>query len=294
MCCPACESSIDEGRYRESAEPSCALCGSEGPEEANEVDERIQAANADLADAESFCNRLASDRDAARLLFSELQSQRDQAVEGLERVSQQLASPHDVTAELNVLSLTAREAELATLLEGASPTPERSLQADGDLPIIEAAVEVSKEMFEALQREVLSEVSSAILLLAQKLGVENVSRAEFDGGGRLFIDQGGTKTSFSKLSAGERLRFRVAAALAVIEVAEKRGHGRHPGLLVLDSPGAQEMAPDNFATLVASLQDTAKVTPDVQFVIGAVARPQLVTSVAEDHAVYAQGKNFLF
>jgi hypothetical protein len=294
VCCPACESSIDEGRYRGSTGPSCALCGSEVPEEVNELDVRIEAANADLTDAESFCNRLARDRDAALLLFSQLQSQRDQAVEGLERVSEQLASPHDLAAEQNVLSLVAREAELTSLVAGACPTPERSFQADGDLPIIEAAEEISKAMFEGLQREVLSEVSSAILLLAQKLGVENVSRAEFDGGGRLFIDQGGTRTSFSKLSPGERLRFRVAAALAVIEVADKRGHGRHPGLLVLDSPGAQEMAPDNFASLVASLQDMSKLTPEVQFVIGAVARPQLVSRLAEDHAVYAQGKNFLF
>ncbi len=87
------------------------------------------------------------------------------------------------------------------------------------------------------------------------------------------IVQGKAPTSFGRLSAGENLRVRIAAALAVIEVARQRMYGRHPGLLVLDSPGAQEMAPADFAALLSRVHEAIQSVGDIQIIVGCPCGP---------------------
>ncbi|MFC7662181.1 hypothetical protein ACFQWF_03945 [Methylorubrum suomiense] len=87
---------------------------------------------------------------------------------------------------------------------------------------------------------------------------------------------------------------RIAAALAVIEVARQRMYGRHPGLLVLDSPGAQEMAPADFAALLSRVHEAIQSAGDIQIIVGARADPTLLDVVPCDHVTHAHGERFLF
>ena len=75
-----------------------------------------------------------------------------------------------------------------------------------------------------------------------KFGMHNLSQASLKGNANLSLVKGGVATSYSKVTEGEKLRLKVATVLAMIEVAEKKGVGRHPGLLMIDSPAAQEVS----------------------------------------------------
>jgi hypothetical protein len=117
---------------------------------------------------------------------------------------------------------------------------------------------------------------------------------EFNGAGALQISQGGADTHFSKLTAGERLRVRIAAAIAVVEVARVRGYGRHPGLLILDSPRSEEMADGDFAQLLSSVESVVSNVGNMQVIIGAIATPELLRVAPKTHTRHAIGRAALF
>ena len=83
----------------------------------------------------------------------------------------------------------------------------------------------------------------------------------------LSLVKGGMDTSYSKVTEGEKLRLKVATILAMLEIGEQKGVGRHPGLLMIDSPGAQEVFQDDLDALVSALQAVAKDIPHCQIFV---------------------------
>ena len=72
---------------------------------------------------------------------------------------------------------------------------------------------------------------------------------------------GSTSTSYGAVSEGEKLRLKVATAIAIMSVGQRRGIGRHPGLLLIDSPAAQEVSAADLDALMAGLASiTTKVS----------------------------------
>lgn len=92
----------------------------------------------------------------------------------------------------------------------------------------------------------------------------------------------------------ERLRMRVAASLATMKVARDRGFGRHPGLLVLDSPAAGEMSTPDFTRLIGAVNDIVADIPGVQVIVGGIKRPELDGVVDFAHRREAVGVYTLF
>lgn len=99
---------------------------------------------------------------------------------------------------------------------------------------------------------------------------------------------------FGKLNPGEKLRFRIAAALAAVATAKWSGIGRHPGLVVLDSPASEEMSSDDFAAVVAGLKSLAEEEAGVQIIVGAIMRPEISAAVSSDNVRYAPKGSGLF
>ena len=291
VCCPACEASIEARRYEAADAETCALCGSPEAEEALD-NERLDSIVADVEAVEASVKRLKVKVGTANRRVLDIEARRDETVRAIETVQFQLAHDEDARLELGITSLEARASELRDLI---AEQPEESPSADDvDVAVLKAAETVTKSMFEELQRSVLADVSASLTRLAQKFGVENVEAIRFKMNGTLSVHQGGTETSFGKLAPGERLRVRVAAALAVVEVARTRGFGRHPGLLVLDSPGAQEMASSDFAAMLASVHEAITATKGLQIIVGALARPELTNVIVFENRIHAEGEDYLF
>ena len=209
---------------------------------------------------------------------------------GSPRSGARLAEPEESDLELRIAALEARGAELRSLLpEGGDDAAEAP-----DVPVLRATALVTKELFEGLQRETVADLSAALLRICRDIGVENLADMTLAPHGALSVHQGGSRTTFSQLSPGENLRVRIAAALAVVEVARLRGYGRHPGLLVLDSPAAQEMSNADFAALLARVQAVVADAPGIQVLVGAVARPELTAVVPRERCRHAEGLDYLF
>jgi hypothetical protein len=118
--------------------------------------------------------------------------------------------------------------------------------------------------------------------------------AKLSGGLHLQIVKSGTSSSYSKLTDGEKLRLKLATLAALIVVAEEENVGRFPGLLVIDSPGAQEVAFKDLEQIIAGLNDIAKEISHLQVIVGSRASGAICEQIAKTQCVQAVGADYLW
>ncbi|WP_232496201.1 hypothetical protein [Novosphingobium kaempferiae] len=289
-CCPSCARAFGNDRFVASESLVCGLCGNE-EEENGSSEALINGLEADAAETlkvqKAALKALEAAKDAAKNAtgaVATLVSQIDEVQAKLHRGS----ASDDI--RLEIATLKARIEELKFT---AGPVVDLA-PIQQELAVLSAAEKVTKSLFNDLQTAILDDVSKALMKFSTAFGVKNLQSMALNGAGQIKIEQGGQTTSFMKLNPGENLRVRIAAALAVLDVAERRGHGRHPGLIILDSPAAQEMSSQDFAALVESVVAAVDEFPNVQILIGAVNREELLSHVPVERRRHAAGETPLF
>lgn len=291
VCCPACEASFKPGRFAEANTRTCGLCGDVDTDHDSSDTDGLTHLEAAVADSGQV-------RDSAEQALQQVQStlryaegSRDSVQQRLSEISATL-STSDESEQLSreIVGLEARIEELGAMLAGPAET---TFDEDETLRILSAAEAVTKSAMESLQAEIMKEVGDQIFNLAERFGVRNLEEFSFKAH-RMDLRQGGVNVTFTGLNAGENLRIRVAAALATLQVARSRGYGRHPGLLVLDSPAASEMSVADFAALIEAVSKTVEEIPGIQVIVGALARPELDSVIPLDRRRVAIGSDTLF
>lgn len=316
--CPRCAAQVTP--ERQAAEPDkheCSVCSSELNLEALRSDvivaasvphDVVAALAADLpeqdgSDQEAQEARLddveaaerasaAADALAAALETEivELTGQRNDAVARVITGDDLLAAAKDRRAL--ELDLARAEGALAALTQPADPTrvnPTDPLQ----LAVAEAAEQVLKKWVKDAQDPMLRLISADIEHLTRSFGAENLSDFSLSGAANLALRENGVKQTYSGLTEGEKLRVKIAAAIALIKHGYVGGVGRHPGLLVLDSPSAEEMPEEDLATMVKALQDVAAEAEMQIFVATRNAAP-LVELLPEANRVVAEGNSYVW
>jgi hypothetical protein len=290
-CCPSCDEVITEQRRKRTEEQHvCAVCGTpdrpqaeglvaveearlvEAVEEAKSEweaqDGRAKSANRDLVDQEG------------RLLEAERECRlAEQAVED--------PQPH-LEAERDSIRLEAQIEELRRPVAMA-----REVEG-GDRDILSAAETVAKDLMKPDQDVILARVSELTADYARRFGIENLEMLSIDGGTRMKLTKGGQQSYFSAQTAGEKVRLKVAATLAILKIAETEGVGRHPGLLLVDSPGANEMVAPDYEKLITGLAELATELPHLQIFITGIDKPAIRERVPCSNLRYAEGDEYLW
>lgn len=290
VCCPACEGGLEPGRFDVEAVETCGLCGSSD-------------LPLELASAADFCEMEAAVRDSEATKKEALagvnkaekalrcaEESRTGCLLELQQAEKALSSAdRSETLLREIAVIEARLEELNVFSAG-----EKTMEPESEIPrILKVAEKITKEMMESMQAEIMSEVEAQVFGLAERFGVRNLESISFKAH-RMDLRQGGVDLTFGGLNAGENLRMRIATALAALKVARSRGFGRHPGLLILDSPAASEMSTEDFTALIGAVGATVMEIPGVQVIVGAVMRPELDQIVAKDHRKGVMGSEGLF
>ena len=110
----------------------------------------------------------------------------------------------------------------------------------------------------------------------------------------LKLTKGGEETSYSKVTEGEKLRLKVATVLAMISVGEKKGVGRYPGLLMIDSPGAQEVASKDLEQLISGLEDLSNELEHIQVIVASISSDAILNHVDESRLKQSHADNPLW
>lgn len=143
------------------------------------------------------------------------------------------------------------------------------------------------------QDPLLKEISADIEALAVGFGADSLANIKLGGGGRMDVVKGGEPTTYSGLTAGEKLRVKIATAVSLIKHGYVAGVGRHPGFLVLDSPAAEEMPEEDLAILMEALVEVAEQA-DMQIFVGTRAARPLVDLLPEANRKVAVGDDYLW
>ncbi|WP_438025750.1 large ATP-binding protein [Sorangium sp. So ce233] len=282
--CPRCDAAVtDERREREKEMHACSVCGAHigHPHEdaataRKEFETRVKASKAAHDKARK------SHQDACSA-FEELQA----------RIGVLESKIDDLSGRLATFGIRQRlDVEVSVLearLQEASFDPEPEAADIGDAVVLKAAVEETEKRVKSVQEDLLKAVSSQIVRYARRFGMVNITEATLKGNTHLRLVKGEKETGYGDCTEGEKLRLKVAAVLAMIRVAEEGGVGRHPGLLMIDSPGAQEVAREDLDELISGLQEASKEFEHLQVFIAAMSSPAVLKHVPTDRMRYAKG-----
>lgn len=288
-CCPRCDHTISKAKKdQESSTHACSVCG-----ESIANSEDGEAIKADLQKrltaSEAAVKRAQTAKDETDIQLTALRGNVEQLQNRLETASKELNSAvrrHEVATAVAVLE---------GRLEEASTVPTtQSDDRNGELKILTAVVNETEARVKAIRDGLLADVSARLVEYAKAFGMGNLSEASLKGNAALSLVKGGVPTSYSKVTEGEKLRLKVATVLAMVEIAEARGIGRHPGLLMIDSPAAQEVSPVDVDHLVAGLQAVSSKLPHFQVFVAGRSSRAITDHIPEANRREVAGNAFLW
>ncbi|KQS76427.1 hypothetical protein [Rhizobium sp. Leaf383] len=286
--CPSCDEVFtDELRDARVAHHDCVVCGrdekpSDDPEGIREdIVEREAAAKASST-------RLRGKSKILSRHVEEKQNELRQTEASLAETRERLRSAETAATDWKeALKLDAQIEEVRRLLD------DEANEVDRDLVVLKAAEAATSAQFAEDQKVILKEVSELIVEFARSFGMRALEKVEM-AGTAMKVFKGGSVQNFGSCTSGERARLKLSATLAMVQVAERRGIGRHPGLLFIDSPGAGETADENLSQMVEGLAKLPAVLPAVQVFITSISNPALLDHVPCDNVKHPGDDGFVW
>jgi hypothetical protein len=287
-CCPRCETKVAATRVKaEASDLACSLCAETIPKDRFEdVSETLEVAEAQAAASQAAADRAKADSKAATLAAKAASDRLTEAQSELN----ELSKGADFAAKRNA------ELELARL-EGAlkeRSTEPAKVEVDPDENLISIAVRETEKAYNKGRVDILKALNDEILPLGQQLGIEALESVSLNSNASMSIKKGGASTSFTKVTAGERLRLRLATAIALLRVGPRLGIGRHPGLLIIDSPGKEEVAKVNLEALLAELRKIADEMDGLQVIVAGTNVDEIVGVLGKERCRIARGENYVW
>lgn len=296
--CPRCASPVtEEQQAAEEDNHECSLCAkdlnlqvyeievheSESQAEtdgSNDGDEDEESSPVDSIDA--LESALAAGKQSVQNLRSQLEekvAERDQAAAEDFHSTELLAAAAERRAvELELARARGALDALAQPTVSAHEDPADLIET----AVLKAANEVVSGWVKEGQTPLLGQISADIESLAVSFGADSLRDVRLRGNGQLDVTKGGQPATYSRLTAGEKLRVKIATAIALIKHGYVSGVGRHPGLLVLDSPAAEELPESDLATMVEALQAVAREA-DMQIFVATRNAGPLVDLLPEEN-----------
>ncbi|MFJ1458679.1 hypothetical protein [Nocardia sp. N2S4-5] len=251
--CPRCETPITTQRRQEELNVHrCAVCTAEVAGEPAADDEVEKEAQARLDASRAAESKVRGELDAAESALSQLTAQLDTAQQQLRTDSTADAVRDRMSAELEVARWKGA-LEMLPQEGGAEGEQENTV-----LAVLAGADKVLDQDSKSAAADLLTELNAEIVELSHRFGMTALESVEIDRAARLkVIKGGGAQSTFSKQSPGEQVRLRIAVVIALLRVGARHGISTHPGLILLDSPKAEEVQDLDAAALFTELAKLA-------------------------------------
>lgn len=323
-CCPRCDAKVDQAKWQREQEGSCSLCNEpiETPAESQAATPavvhdasaaRSQAETAVAVEPWPADDSAPTEDDADDLglvdqAITQLTAEVDQASalhDDVLRIRQQAELAHnEALARLEALGgvpekRAALQRELDVLVgrleERLNPGAEDALTDVDDqaVRILDAAEKLAKQRRADEQKTLLADVSEQVTILGRELGIDQLEKATLQARAHLPVVKGGAPQNFGKLTEGERLRLKIAVVIALIRVGTSAGVRRHPGLLVIDSLGREELNPENLERLLKEL-DSVAAQHDVQIITSSASGDVVKRVLAPESIVTAREDGYMW
>jgi hypothetical protein len=277
VACPRCTTEIAEERRAEEKSGNCMVCDVriEAPEsEAAAIGEAAGLAKAAQGAVETTIAAYA----AAKAVHAAAVAANEEARSNVDAVSKAA----ETTARTRALQI--ERARLEGRVEQAGTVALPPAEEDDRQAVIDCArAEAERRRAEAA-KNLLEELGKEIVYVAHRFGFSQLEDASPKLNASLAMRVAGKDSNFGRRSPGEKLRLKLAMVIALLRVGERLGIGRHPGLLLVDSPGGEEMVELDVGNVLKELDDLCKELPHLQ-VVCATARADDVRALLPDERI---------
>ena len=288
--CPSCEEIYDEEvRTVRHDHHDCIVCGRAEPrgtdDSAGAEAELREAVKVAKDESKKLRSRLAdftrkkTEADAERDRY-DLESRR------LEQEMKDIQARPD--GQMELLKLDAQIEELEKMAGDAPAT------VASDMGLLDAAIAATEKMYKEEQTDVLGRVSNLTAEYARTFGITDLKEVKLKGNTAMDVVFVGGQKTFSKCTSGEKTRLKLAATLAMIQVAEDSGIGRHPGVLLLDSVGSAEVVNEDVSQIIEGLAKLSEALPTVQIFLAGIENEAILRHVPCDNVVNNRADGYLW
>ena len=248
-------------------------------------------------DSEAALQRVVS---AAAASADRVQARLDALIEQYDRAAA-LAGTGDELADVLVrrrdaeLALARAQGALAALEPSTAPGEVAESQAlQRQRQVLKAAEALLTDWVRDAQREALAELSAEIATLARDFGMTQLTSVELGGGATLKVRKSDVTTPYSKCVPGEQLRLKVATAVALLRAGFTTRIGRHPGLLMVDSPGSEEATEVTLDTMLHALHAVAADATQMQIIVATTKVELLENLIPEQRRRVAEPGGYVW
>jgi hypothetical protein len=140
----------------------------------------------------------------------------------------------------------------------------------------------------------LAELSAEIVTLARDFGMTQLTSVELGGGATLKVRKSDVTTPYHKCVPGEQLRLKVATAVALLRAGFSTRIGRHPGLLMVDSPGSEEATEVTLDTMLHALHAVAADATQMQIIVATTKVELLENLIPEQRRRVAEPGGYVW
>ncbi|WP_329427024.1 hypothetical protein OG339_42870 [Streptosporangium sp. NBC_01495] len=273
--CPRCTTVIDdERRTHEADEHICSVCNRPAT---------AQASPSARPQAEAEVSETEKARDKAKSVLERIKVEYDAINEERVRLENRIAS----LADSESLSQRREQEALVARLEGRLEEREETrrllaLTQNGSTPNEEirvlSAAQDESEVRVKQSSTLFEELNVEILTLGKRFGISGLTSVKLDRRAHLPVVKEGTKYNFGELPDGDKLRLKVAVVIALLRVGRLHGVRRHPGLLFVDSPGAEEVSTGSLVEMVTALTEIAEEL-GIQVIISTARLDEMITAL---------------
>jgi hypothetical protein len=140
--------------------------------------------------------------------------------------------------------------------------------------ILQTAADIADTVVFETNEAIFTQIGSLAATLAGQFGVPDLEEVTIDEKRFVRLCQGGVQVGHTDLARSERVKFKVAFHLALMILQVRYGMGRHPGFLIIDTPGTAEVNEVDFVAMAKDLASIHTVYGDRLQILLATARPE--------------------
>jgi len=119
--------------------------------------------------------------------------------------------------------------------------------------ILQTTAEIADESVFATYEDVFARLGELVVTLATQFGLPDLEKVIVDEKRYVKLYQGGMQIGHNDLARSERVKFKVAFHLALMLLQIRNGLGKHPGFLIIDTPGTAEVDEADFVAMTKDL-----------------------------------------
>jgi hypothetical protein len=292
--CPSCDHVVTEEKKRSTVkEHKCALCNEDVKGNISDDDQSLYVSKLDRLRVEK--EEYQKEENLIRTKLKDLKSQYQSIYERviiLEKRKSEIEETNLLEARLSELSqlieaeknkhsnsfasrekLIEEKAVFQYQLKSLGERQQGNTNYDIEIKILEAAIRKLKKQRYEMGNSILTRLAELMLSEINEFGLTSITEIEVNDSFNIKYKQNGEFIAFDEIAEGEQLRAKIAFYLSLIQLDIEYNFGRHPRLLIIDSPGKEEADTkylEGFSNVLNNIGN--RFGDDLQILVGTAER----------------------